>query len=511
VQVKSTDDDRPIRFVTDERLDFDHAAPFRQAYFVASSYRCGSQYLCWRLWQTGLLGAPSEVLAPTNELRIFMNRFKTSSPAEYIAKLVARRTSRNGVFGMKAHFHHFEAFLKDYPALLEVLAPMTYIYISREDRIAQAVSMAKALQTGRWTSRMEGASNAPLQYDREMIANCLEDIMQQDVNWRRWFESHNVTPFEVTYNQVATDAAGVVRGVVELLGVENDEPDEVSVPPVKKQGDETNQEWIERFERETKAGGTGRKADAGGGEERGLAADAGSGPSTAGGHFFDRYERLIKSLSEGANSATGFIDSIRLRRRYDAIIAQNRGLFRNARVLDLVSSQGFWSLAALDAGAAHVVGIEPSQKLVQESEKNFAEYGIRPGSYRLIRASIFPALETFGPEAFDVILCKGFFERCHFTQFFEHLSRLRPKHIVLDTRIAPGHGPTARFAISSKARKGRDARIMSIPNHELIDFFCEFEFRWRLVDWQAMGITDWTGVQDYARDTHRTYVLDHQP
>ena len=511
MEVKSISDDRPIRFVTDERLDFERAAPFRKSYFVASSYRCGSQYLCSRLWQTGVLGAPSEVLSPTNEMRIFMNRFKTSSPAEYVATLVERRTSKNGVFAMKAHFHHFEAFLRGYPSLLQVLSPMTFIYISREDKIAQAVSMAKALQTGRWTSRMAAEPVSPLQYDREMIANCLEDIKQQDLNWRRWFETHNVTPFQVTYNEVATDADRVVRNIVELLGVQNDERVAVNVPPVKKQGDETNREWIERFEREAKAGGQSRQANAGGGEDRVLAKQAGSEPSTAGGHFFERYDRFIRSLAEGTNSATGFIDAIRLRRRYDAIIGQNRELFRGARVLDIGSSQGFWSLAALDAGAAHVVGVDPSQKLVETSAKNFANHGVKPGSYRFVRASIFPALETFHPEAFDVVLCKGFFERCHFTEFFHHLARLQPKHVVLDTRIAAGHGPTARFAIASKAGKERTRRIMSTPTHELIEFLCEFEFRWRLVDWQAMGITDWTGVQDYARDGRRTYVLDRLP
>jgi trehalose 2-sulfotransferase len=502
VQVKSTEDNRPIRFVTDERLDFDHPGSLRKSYFIASSYRCGSQYLSWRLWQTGVLGAPSEVLSPTNEMRIFMNRFKTSSPAEYIDKLVARRTSPNGVFGMKAHFHHFEAFLKGYPALLDALSPMTFVYISRQDKVAQAVSMARALQTGQWTSRMESGASPSLQYDREMIAKCMEDIKQQDINWRRWFESRNVAPFQVTYNDVATDAESVVNRIVELLGVEKDERVEVNVPPVKKQGDETNQEWIERFQREANAGGGGVPAPE---------TQAGPEPSTAGPHFFDRYDQLIKSLAQGTNSATGFIDAIRLRRRYDAIIAQNRELFRGARVLDLASSQGFWSLAALDAGAAHVVGVESSRDLVEAGEKNFSKHSIRPESYRFVRSGIFAALETFDPGAFDVILCKGFFERCHCTQFFHHLSRLQPKHVVLDTRIAQGHGPTVRFTIASKAGRGRNASIMATPNHELIEFLCEFEFRWRLVDWQSIGISDWTGIQDYARDSHRTYVLDRLP
>ena len=286
-----------------------------------------------------------------------------------------------------------------------------------------------------------------------------------------------------------------MRSIVELLGVQDDERVEVTVPPAKKQSDETNEEWIERFEREAKAGPSGAGAEA-------STSDPGVGPAE--GHFFDRHDRLIKSLPEGSNSATGFIDAIRLRRRYDAIVGQNRALFDKARVLDLVSSQGFWSLAAIDAGAAHVVGIEPAKAQAASAATIFADYGIDPDAYRFINSGVFAALDSFEPEAFDVILCKGFFEQSHFPQFFRVLSRLKPKHVILDTRIAPGHGAVARFGVTT----GRNGAIISTPNHEAIEFLCGTDFKWRLVDWQALGIADWTGVQDYARDSHRTYVLD---
>ena len=253
MNVKMDAEQRPIVSMTDERLDFKKVTPLRKSYLIASSYRCGSSYLCWLLWKTGLLGAPSEVLNATSELPQFINRFKTSEPRDYITKILERRVSKNGVFGVKAHFHHFESYQKQYPALLKRMAPVTYIHINRPDKVAQAVSMVKALQTNRWHSRMEGGPKPTLHYDREMIANCIADIEEQDLAWRRWFKAHKVSPFELTYNELTKDAAGVVRRIVELLGVENDEAEEVSVPSVEKQGDETNNEWIERYEREAAA------------------------------------------------------------------------------------------------------------------------------------------------------------------------------------------------------------------------------------------------------------------
>jgi LPS sulfotransferase NodH/2-polyprenyl-3-methyl-5-hydroxy-6-metoxy-1,4-benzoquinol methylase len=505
--LKSAIEERPIRLDSDERLDFDRPAPFRKAYFVASSYRSGSTYLCWRLWETGLLGAPAEALNPMVGLRLLTNRFKTTSAADYITKLLAHRTSRNGVFGMKAHFHHFEAFLKDYPALLEVLSPLTFIYINRSDKVAQAVSMAKALQTNWWSSRSEEGPAPPLQYDRDLIANCLKEIEVQDLAWPRWFEARNITPHRLTYEALTADADETVRSIVELLGVQNDEPTEVHVPPALKQGDETNEEWIERFRLETKVGGEHADGDGRGVEPSAVVADAGSPQPTRSGHFCDRYHRLAEDNPARFSVATSFLDMIRLRRRYDAIILQNRELFRDARVLDIMSSHGFWSLAALDAGAAHVVGVDPTRERIEAAERNFNEYGVQPKSYEFIQSGIFAAIKRSGPEAFDVVLCKGFFELCHFPEFFQLLSRLRPKHVILDTGIAPGFGPSAHFAVTT----GRNSMILATPNHQLVTFLCQSEFRWRLIDWQAMGVTDWTGIQDYARDRRRTYVLDRLP
>ncbi|MGO8800688.1 MAG: Stf0 family sulfotransferase [Roseiarcus sp.] len=513
MQVDSIAEKKPAPFATDERYDFDKPAPFRKSYIVASSYRSGSTYFCTELWRTGVLGAPGEYLNIASRNYRMMRRLQATTPEDYFTKLLARRTSANGVFGIKAHFHHFEPALKWYPSMLKRLSPVTFIYIERRDKLAQAISMARAMQTDRWLPRIEKGPSPPLKYDPELIAKCLEEVDLQDASWLQWFASNDVTPHHLIYEDLLADPAGAIRSIVELLGAQNDERTEVRVPPADKQGDETNREWKKRFERETLSPGDGRVADVGGAEgvvggaEGMVAGGAEAKTSTAGGHFFDRYDGLVRTLAGKTNSATGFIDMIRLRRRYEAIIGQNRALLRGARVLDLASSEGFWSLAALDAGAAHVVGIETSRGLVETAEKNFAECSVRPDSYKFIQSNISAVLRTLNPGRFDVILCKGFFERCQVVEFFWHLSRLQPKHVVLDTAIGRGDDAMARFSTTT----GRKGAIMLTPTHKLIAFLCASEFQWRLIDWRSLGFDDWTGVHDYARDSHRTYVLDRLP
>jgi trehalose 2-sulfotransferase len=495
-------EDKPIRSMTDARLDFTHGTQMRQSYIVASSPRSGSTYFCRLLGQSGLLGTPSEVLNPGFDLKGFKNRFKASSPADYVAELITRRTAKSGVFGLKAHFENFEGFLKEYPALLEVLSPVTYIYINRRDRVAQAVSMARALQTNQWSSQGQEGKKPELRYNRELIANAMKEVELQDAGWLDWFKANNITPFRLTYEDLLADPAGTVQSVVEHLGVQNAERDEVKVPPVEKQGDDTNQEWIERFRRETEG--------AAGVDVGTPKAEPDSGPPGAKDHFFERHNQLIQALPKMRDSATGFLDLIRLRHRYNAVIGQNRAILRGARVLDLISYAGFWSLAALDAGAAEVTVIETTPKNLEAARKNFSQSEFDAKRYQLLKARIVETLRKMEPKQFDVVLCKRYFEHCYLPEFFTQLSRLKPKYAIIDTKVAFGEGALCRFSIAGKAWKGaRSGKIISTPSHELIALLCGSEFQWRVIDWKAMDIADWTGIPDYRDGSHRTYVLEH--
>jgi 2-polyprenyl-3-methyl-5-hydroxy-6-metoxy-1,4-benzoquinol methylase len=423
--------------------------------------------------------------------------------------LIARRTARSGVFGLKAHFENFEGFLREYPELLDVLSPVTYIYINRRDRVAQAVSMARALQTNQWSSQGEKGPKPQLRYDRELIAKSMKEVELQDAGWLNWFKAKNITPFRLTYEDLIDDPAGTVRSVVEFLEVQNAERDEVKVPPVEKQSDDTNQEWIERFRREIEGDASADISAIRGSQPSAPRADAASKPPGAKEHFFERQDRLIQSLPKMRDSATGFLDLIRLRHRYNAIIGQNRELLRGVRVLDLISYSGFWSLAALDAGAATVTVIETSQKNLDAARKNFLQSQFEPKRYQLIKSKISDALRKMEPKQFDVILCKRYFEHCYLPEFFGELSRLQPKHVIVDTKIAFGEGVLCRFSIAGKAWTGaRAGKIISTPSHELVVFLCGSEFQWRVIDWKAMDIADWTGIPDYADGSHRTYVLE---
>ena len=158
--------------------------------------------------------------------------------------------------------------------------------------------------------------------------------------------------------------------------------------------------------------------------------------------------------------------------------------------------------------------MEASPPAIEAAKNAFTEYGINSASYRFINSETPGALRKFDPKAFDVVQCHGFLEQSDPRFVFQQLSRLRAKHVILDTRLTQGKGPIVRF----RSRTDDDGKangperyksILAIPNHELITFFCDyFQFRWRVIDWKASGITDWTGSNDYEHDRRRTYILD---
>jgi 2-polyprenyl-3-methyl-5-hydroxy-6-metoxy-1,4-benzoquinol methylase len=220
-------------------------------------------------------------------------------------------------------------------------------------------------------------------------------------------------------------------------------------------------------------------------------------------HFFDRYDRF-KSAG----------DARRSHHRYEAIISSNQEVFQGARVLNLNSGDGRWCMAALDAGAVRVVGVDTSRKSVDTARSTLIEYGIDLESCQFVNSDINAALQAAEPGEFDLVLCAQAFEMSDPRVVFGYLYRLGPRHVILDTTVSRGEGPIVRFALMVRdpsAPKGtrRHGAIASIPNHDLMAFLSDyFHFGWRLIDWQAMGITDWSGIQDYERGRRCTYVLN---
>lgn len=232
-------------------------------------------------------------------------------------------------------------------------------------------------------------------------------------------------------------------------------------------------------------------------------------------HFFDRHDRFFETSLIGTRLPDGN-RSPRLVYRYEAIVARNRALFPKARVLDLASHDGRWSLAALDAGAASVAGIEGRHAYVAAAYKNFAAYSVESNRYLFVQGDVPAAMGAFESGSFDLILCLGiFYHTIRHYEFFDQFRRLNAPHVILDTEIIHANDPLVFFRYENhqdngtlRLTHGTTRSIVGIPTHAMITLLCDqFRFAWQIVDWSSFGITRWDGIEDYHADRRRTYVL----
>jgi LPS sulfotransferase NodH len=212
------------------------------AYFLCSTPRSGSTLLCRALQQTGKLGAPDEFYSPDTEDNW------GAAPEATIRQLIAERTV-NGVFGIKTHFNEFmPLYLSRH---MEALRPAKYLFLERADKVAQAVSLVKADQTGWWNSLQSKPSAKP-RYDYDEILRALHFILEQNHAWSAFFAANDITRLSITYERFLDAPGETVRLIGEYLDVAVDtaliDLGRLSLVP---QRDESNAAWRAQFIAET--------------------------------------------------------------------------------------------------------------------------------------------------------------------------------------------------------------------------------------------------------------------
>lgn len=146
-------------------------------------------------------------------------------------------------------------------------------------------------------------------------------------------------------------------------------------------------------------------------------------------NFFDAYPRFYQT------SQTSPLPK-RLNARHAAIIGRNAEQLRGRRVIDIASHDGRWTFAAVQAGAAHVVGIEPRSELVAHARETLAHYGVADERYAFRQGDVFEVLD--GAMQADVVLCLGFYyHTIRHAELLDRIERTGARLVVIDTEVTP--------------------------------------------------------------------------
>jgi LPS sulfotransferase NodH len=127
--------------------------------------------------------------------------------------------------------------------------------VTRRDKVRQAVSLWRALQTRTWRLEHPGEDQhtAKLRYRFEGIDHLARSLRHEDRAWSEYFRGHAILPVTVVYeDDLEGDRARTVSAVLGHLGLAAPVGWDSPVP-IHRQADDLNEEWVDAYHRDLEA------------------------------------------------------------------------------------------------------------------------------------------------------------------------------------------------------------------------------------------------------------------
>lgn len=227
----------------------------QRRYAICSSPRSGSSLLAGGLAKTRQAGFPLEYFNPSY-IKAYIHRSKCVGVTlhRYVRFLESRRSSANGVFGVKVHFAHVSSHPECEKLLNYIGNVDRLIILRRADRIAQAVSYWRAVATNFWNAGkpedVERGRSIAIRYDGATIAQLLAELVEQEEGWERMLARRRTKCLEIMYEDLATNYVREMKRVLSYLGLSHIPDALFSSPTRLRIADHWNEECAERFMRD---------------------------------------------------------------------------------------------------------------------------------------------------------------------------------------------------------------------------------------------------------------------
>jgi len=233
----------------------------RISYLVCGTPRSGSTFFSAALLKTGVAGNPDEYF-DRQHFSFWCVQWDVSSIAEYLPRALQEATTPNGVCGITLHWDgfldHFVPQLEQLPEyrdrglsgpelLAEVFPNLHYIWLTRRNKVRQAVSLWKATQTGQWVGSQQPEAGATPAYDYEEIDHRMQFLTKAEANWQDYFTTAQVSPLTILYEDFVINYDETVRCVFRYLGLDEHSKDTWKKPRMIKQADDLSEQWVEKF------------------------------------------------------------------------------------------------------------------------------------------------------------------------------------------------------------------------------------------------------------------------
>ncbi len=240
------------------------------SYIICTTPRSGSTLLCALLAAIGMSEYPDHFFRTS--ISDWLDDFGLSETSfvsdrdtlkAVFAAAQKRGTGDTGVFGLRLQRGSFDFFIhqtgilysgrkNDLERIRAAFGRTLFIYLTRHNKLEQAISRVKAEQTGLWHKSADGTEleriSAPQEpyYDAGEIAHHITELSALDEAWKVWFDQEKVQPLQISYDDLSREPSRVLAEILGELGLDRDMAHGVS-PPVAKLADMTNRNWAERY------------------------------------------------------------------------------------------------------------------------------------------------------------------------------------------------------------------------------------------------------------------------
>src|SRR6266480_5635736 len=235
----------------------------RRCYVVCAIPRSGSNLLTDGLHATRQAGRPKQ---------FFLEKFEADygakhglDPAKdyagYVRGIISAKTTSNEVFGFKLMSWYLDDFLSrlrgtsafgdarttDLDLLRSAFPRLKFVHVFRHHKLRQALSKARAHQTGLWKVQEGKTVQREPQFDAELIEQCLKESEEQEKFWGRFFQCIGIDPLRVEYENLCEDYEANIRRVLNFLQISLPRRTFIGPPVTVRQADEISRTWEERF------------------------------------------------------------------------------------------------------------------------------------------------------------------------------------------------------------------------------------------------------------------------
>jgi LPS sulfotransferase NodH len=236
-----------------------------RSYLVYGDVRSGSSLLCEALKNSGVAGRPEEYFWHGTEGDRFYEGYQPADYAEYVRYVVEGTVTANGVFGAKMMGGYLGSFVQRLrqspryadPPLVEVMTAvfpnLKAIWLTRRNKVRQAVSWWMAIQRNQWSSEQAADPATKAEYDFEAIDHLVQELVVREAAVQEHFSECGIEPFVIVYEDFYDACEETAVAVLDYLEIGRPAALTFGERRLQRQANALSEEWVQRYREEKQA------------------------------------------------------------------------------------------------------------------------------------------------------------------------------------------------------------------------------------------------------------------